>query len=221
MSYTPKIVGQLKLQFAEDMRTQNCPERCPRCESLKYKRNGYTKKGSIRYRCVSCGKSFISRSDMANDTSRKSIETWDLFVDCMLSYCSHRYAARICNISPTTSMAWRYLLFDSLEKLYSQHQIDTENQIMPNISSEEMDDLDDLHLGLDQVLQTDAEIGDQMMIPDGPDPINDSSLRVDVGRWNKIYIRNVRKYRLWQNFVKRAMESGYEKRFIVSRILKK
>lgn len=222
MPYTPKIIGQLKLQFIEDMRTKTKTlEQCPRCSSTHYKRNGYTKKGSTRYRCLGCGKSFIIRSDMANDATRKSPETWDMFVDCMIDCCSHRYAAYICNISPNTSMAWRYLLFDALEKLYVQNQIEIDDQIESEDPDDNPTNYNDLNYGSDQYPLSDGEIGDQLMIADCPTPINDGTLRVNVDRWNKVYIKNVGKYRLWQKFVKQAMESGYEKKYITNRVLKK
>lgn len=222
MSNAKKIVGQLKLQFISDMQNHvKIPDQCPRCKQTRYKRNGYTKKGSVRYRCLNCGKSFIETSDLANDLSRKSIETWDLFVDCMLRCCSHRYAAYICNISPTTSMQWRHQLFDSLEKLYLKDLIKIDG--LEDLDEEELDliDPDDIKDISENNLRSDAEIGEDLyLMQNANGSKDDSAKRVDVDGWSKVYIKNVYKYRLWQKFVKIAMETGYEKEFIGHRILK-
>lgn len=222
MSNVKKIIGQLKLQFISDMQNQvKIPDQCPRCKQTRYKRNGYTKKGSVRYRCLNCGKSFIETSDLANDASRKSIETWDLFVDCMLRCCSHRYAAFVCNISPTTSMQWRHKLFDSLETLYANDLIKIDALNAQDESELDSIDPDDLNYILKTELRSDAEIGNDLYLLQNTREQKDASAkRVDIDGWTKVYIKNVAKYRLWQKFVKIAMETGYEKDFIGHRILK-
>ena len=35
--------------------------KCPKCESQKFRLNGTTKKGTVRYRCQDCGKSWSDR----------------------------------------------------------------------------------------------------------------------------------------------------------------
>jgi transposase-like protein len=51
------------------------PEMCPFCKSLKFKKNGHTKSGVQRYRCI-CGKTFLPTTGTIFDEHRISISEW-------------------------------------------------------------------------------------------------------------------------------------------------
>ena len=118
-------------------------------------------------------------------------------------------------------MQWRHQLFDSLEKLYLKDLIKIDG--LEDLDEEELDliDPDDIKDISENNLRSDAEIGEDLYLMQNANESKDNSAkRVDVDGWSKVYIKNVYKYRLWQKFVKIAMETGYEKQFIGHRILK-
>lgn len=219
MSHIPKTVIQLKTQFFDDMKIQTLDtNKCPKCGSDHIIGNGYTCKRSKRYRCKNCQKSFVLHTDFADDGSRKSIEIWDIFVDCMLDCMSYRKAAEICGIDKNTAFRWRHQLFESLEKLYKSN---LKNIVSDTDSDEIPIDLHDLDYGYFEDVDIDSMPQDftPTSLPDHMGTRH-NVIRIHVDDWSHIYIKNAAKYRLWQKFVRDALASGHEKQYIGSRILK-
>lgn len=219
----PQAVIQLKAQFATDMNNQNSElTSCPRCHSSLFVGNGTTKIGTPRYRCRSCGKSFVLHTSKADDTSRKSIAVWDMFVDCMLDRMSYRMAAKVCGIGRNTAFRWRHQLFDSLVTLYQTGKIalpSPEELLSDDVDLYKEDDIEGLDFGLEKEPMYDGSELEQATFTETQRTPKDQ-IRVVVNGWNGVYLKNVNKYRLWEHFAKEAMASGYEKKYIGTRILK-
>lgn len=77
------------------------PSACPFCEARAVVRHGKTTKGSVRYRCRACGRTFTPRGVVSG--SRLSEETWMAFADCMVRGVPVRKSADICGVSVATA----------------------------------------------------------------------------------------------------------------------
>lgn len=77
------------------------PRACPYCEVRAVVRHGKTSKGSARYRCRACGKTFTPRGVISG--SRLSADTWMAFADCMAHGYPVRRSADVCGVSVATA----------------------------------------------------------------------------------------------------------------------
>ena len=87
---------------------------CPFCGGTHIVRNGKSR-GKQRYVCRECGKSFFVTSNSIVSGTRKGIETWEQFADCVLSSFSLRKTADICGIHYNTAFVWRHKVLDALQ----------------------------------------------------------------------------------------------------------
>ena len=92
---------------------------CPICGSIKVVCNGHQKDGKQRYKCKDCGKTFVITSNSIASGTRKSIDTWGMFVQCMVDGYSLRRCAKKCRIHKNTAFAWRHKILDSLQEVLS------------------------------------------------------------------------------------------------------
>ncbi len=90
---------------------------CPHCGSINVVRNGKRKDGTQRYICKDCGKSFICTSNSIVSGTRKDMDTWDEYIDCMMMGSSLRVTAAKCNISLKTAFVWRHKILDTLQTM--------------------------------------------------------------------------------------------------------
>ena len=82
----------------QDFRTMNCPE----CKSNKIHKNG-NKRGKQNYRCVQCGRQFITEYDQYKGYSEEfKRECLKLYVNGM----GFRAIERVKGVHNTTIMAW-------------------------------------------------------------------------------------------------------------------
>lgn len=209
-----KQVVQLKLMFAENMIKQlhSEPSKCKYCKSPKIIKFGRSGHGSSRYRCHNCLKTFVNNVGMANDNTRKDHYIWNLFIDCMLSQLSVRKAAEVCGIDKNTAFKWRHQLFDTLESLYPGH-------IDDNLNNEDLFDTN--------YLSDPDSLDNKSYLYDGFDdnhfPLEKNekySSKVNIEGWQGIEIKNANRYRKWNWFVKEAIKSGFEQKYIKDHILK-
>lgn len=89
---------------------------CPYCGGSHVKRNGHRKDGTQKYVCVSCNKSFTSKTGTIVASSRNSLEKWRKYADCMANKMSLRDTAEDCDISVRTAFMWRHKILDALAK---------------------------------------------------------------------------------------------------------
>lgn len=58
-----------------EMINSYCPVKCPYCESVEFRKNGYSKSGVQRYMCK-CGRTFLPTTGTIFDEHRISIGEW-------------------------------------------------------------------------------------------------------------------------------------------------
>lgn len=91
---------------------------CPHCQShyvVKYGRNGNVQK----FKCKDCGKIFNVSTNTILFSTKKDLETWKLFCECMINKSSLRKCAQICNINLHTAFNWRHKILDALQNMQS------------------------------------------------------------------------------------------------------
>lgn len=89
---------------------------CPHCNSIHIKRNGH--KGNVqRYLCNDCHKTFTIRTNTITTSSKKSFETWNKYIECMMNAYSVRKSAEICEINKDTAFIWRHKILDALQNM--------------------------------------------------------------------------------------------------------
>lgn len=89
---------------------------CPKCGSTEQiiKKGFY--KGKQRYRCKSCNHIFTSTSNTFLSSTKKPLETWKKYFQCLINHFSLRKTSEICGISLRTSFMWRHKILDSLRQ---------------------------------------------------------------------------------------------------------
>lgn len=103
-----KFVGELR--FSDGLV-------CPVCGCTHVVRNGKRKDGTQKYRCMECGKSFTATTNSIAAGSRKDLDTWEKFIDCMMNGFSIRKTAQYCKISKNTAFLWRHKVLDALQQM--------------------------------------------------------------------------------------------------------
>ena len=92
---------------------------CPHCQShnvVKYGRNSNVQK----FKCKDCGKIFSISTNTILFSTKKDLETWKLFCECMINKFSLRKCAQICNINLHTAFNWRHKILDALQNMQSE-----------------------------------------------------------------------------------------------------
>lgn len=97
---------------------------CPFCGSVAVSKNGKRPDGVQRYICKDCGKSFTVRSNSIVARAHKDMNTWELFIECMMNGLSLRKTAEICGINKNTAFVWRHKVLDVLQNMMSDVVLD-------------------------------------------------------------------------------------------------
>jgi len=97
----------------------NLPDRpvCAHCGSIHVVKNGH-KDGTQRYLCRDCHKTFSITNNTILYHSRKSVETWEKYFECLMNKFSLRKCAKVCNIDLSTAFIWRHKILDVLQKMH-------------------------------------------------------------------------------------------------------
>ena len=207
-----KSVSQLKIQFAQSMTTVPARwKQCPHCNSISLQKYGTTKKGSQRYKCNHCQKVSVITPKRANTISKKQFDDWSLFVDCSVQCFSLRKTAKVCHISPNTARLWREKLFDCVVSLYR------DNRNLPTHTEENRERNDDPSAQEIETLIQEIE----SFYSTNPENEKQGPIRVDVGDWHLVYLKNEPRYRLWEIFVREAMSAPNELEYIKEKTLRK
>ena len=90
--------------------------RCPHCGGDHVHKNGHRKDGSQKYRCVKCGKNFMITTNTIFQGTRKSLSTWNKYLNCMEAAKSLKETEQECDISHGTAFTWRHKLLDAMRK---------------------------------------------------------------------------------------------------------
>lgn len=97
---------------------------CPVCGSIHAVRNGHRKDGTQRYRCKSCGRSFIATTNSIISGTKKDLSTWERYIDCMMNGLSLEKTASTCGINKNTAFAWRHKILDALQNMADEVTLD-------------------------------------------------------------------------------------------------
>ena len=114
------ISSRIKAYGLEDLLTE---ERfangrvCPICGCIHIVRNGKRNDGVQRYICKDCGKSFVIKTNSITSGTRKDLDVWKKYIDCMISGLSVRKAAHVCGIHRNTAFIWRHKILDALQRV--------------------------------------------------------------------------------------------------------
>ena len=84
--------------YIEEQRFSN-GRSCPICGGTKVVRNGKRKDGVQKYCCKECGKSFVAKTSTIASGTRKSLDTWIKYIECMMNCAPVRESAERCGIS--------------------------------------------------------------------------------------------------------------------------
>ncbi|MDO5861533.1 MAG: hypothetical protein Q4Q58_01855 [Thermoplasmata archaeon] len=90
------------------------PKRCPYCECGAVVRHGKTTKGTARFRCRGCGKTFVPQGVISG--SRITVEQWMTFAECYINEDSVRKSADRCGVSVATAYRMRKRLEALIEE---------------------------------------------------------------------------------------------------------
>ena len=91
---------------------------CVYCGSVHVVRNGHRKDGTQRYLCRDCNRSFVVNANSVTANTRKDLEVWKKYIDCMMNGLSVRKSAEICGIHRNTAFIWRHKILDALQNMH-------------------------------------------------------------------------------------------------------
>lgn len=97
---------------------------CALCGCTNIVRNGHQKDGTQRYLCKDCGKSFVISSNSIVSGTRKELDIWKKYIDCMMNGLSIRKTADICGIHRNTAFIWRHKILDALQNMANLVKLD-------------------------------------------------------------------------------------------------
>ena len=89
---------------------------CPFCGSAHIVKNG-VRNGRQRFHCKECNKSFTRTHDTILHKSKKELDVWKQYINCMIQTFALRKSAKICHIRLTTAFAWRHKILDALTNM--------------------------------------------------------------------------------------------------------
>jgi len=102
----PNFSGGLSInKFVEEKRFSD-GRVCPLCGSVHVARNGHRNDGTQRFICSDYKKSFVVSVYFIVHGTKKPLETWEKYIECMLNGFSIHKSATVCHIHPDTAFIW-------------------------------------------------------------------------------------------------------------------
>lgn len=96
----------------------NEPCSCPRCKSIKIKKNGHNKNtGKQMYKCKECNKQFAQTVNTLMHSTKKDASAWMKAIECVLNRDSLSNMAKICGIHRITAFYWRHKILNRIQEL--------------------------------------------------------------------------------------------------------
>ncbi|MBO4301201.1 MAG: IS1595 family transposase [Desulfovibrio sp.] len=89
---------------------------CANCGSIHVVKNGH-KDTAQRYLCRDCGRTFAITNNTLLYCSKKPVEVWEKYFECLMNKFSLRKCAAICGIDLSTAFIWRHKILDVLQKM--------------------------------------------------------------------------------------------------------
>lgn len=94
---------------------------CPICGSSNIKKNGHNKKTKHQmYFCKDCHKQFTATHNSLIHSTKKSISTWFVAVECVLNRDKLDVMAQKCGIHKTTAFYWRHKILDRINDIVNK-----------------------------------------------------------------------------------------------------
>lgn len=90
-------------------------EKCRKCGAEHIVRFGKDKNGKQRYKCKSCGATFIETSFSTISKTRHSKQDWKRYIELMLKGATLEECAFQCGISVRTAFIWRHKILNALQ----------------------------------------------------------------------------------------------------------
>lgn len=87
---------------------------CPYCKSINIIKNGYSKKGTQRYKCKKCLLRFCDTTNTMSNNSKQNYETWKEFFCCMIDQLSIRKTAAKLGLNKNTVFSMRHKVLKAL-----------------------------------------------------------------------------------------------------------
>ena len=97
---------------------------CPHCGLVDVKKNGRTKMGHQRFRCLGCGKSFTYATRTIFHGAKLPLDTYLRYVHCMMHGMTVRESAYECRISKNAAFFLRHKILDALQEMQSNVKLD-------------------------------------------------------------------------------------------------
>lgn len=88
--------------------------RCPECGSPEAVRFGGTARGTQRYRCSECGRTYVGDGPLAG--TKLPAYKWAIFAECHARGATLREAAEECDVSLNTACRMRHRVNEMLER---------------------------------------------------------------------------------------------------------
>ncbi|MDP4091502.1 MAG: IS1595 family transposase [Bacillota bacterium] len=88
---------------------------CPKCGSSSIVKFGRNRLGKQRHRCKDCRRSFVIPSKSPLRCSKKTVQQWLLYIECMAKGMSIRESAAVVAINIKTSFYWRHKILNALK----------------------------------------------------------------------------------------------------------
>ncbi|MDP4087998.1 MAG: IS1595 family transposase [Bacillota bacterium] len=92
-----------------------CPLACPKCGGSSIVRFGRNRLGKQRHKCKECRRSFVLTSKSPLRCSKKTVQQWLLYMECMAKGMSIRESAAVVGINMKTSFYWRHKILNALK----------------------------------------------------------------------------------------------------------
>ena len=96
---------------------EKTPTTCSVDSSHKVVHYGYDRHGAQRYRCMDCKRTFTDKSQSIIANTKKPIEAWFTFIDCMYNMRPIKETEELCGVSSTAQMNWRKRFFYFLNEV--------------------------------------------------------------------------------------------------------
>ena len=100
---------------------------CPHCKNKYIVKNGKNKE-TQRYLCKTCKKSFVKSTNTPIFSSKKNLETWIKFIECLINQYSLSKISKELNIAVSTAFIWRHKILDAIREHYKCLDLSSEIQ---------------------------------------------------------------------------------------------
>lgn len=110
------LIEAIRVLIVEELTESHEMKSCPRCESSHVVKRGKTQKGSQRWLCKTCDRSFSASTMSVLLQSKLSKQTWVLYAQKMIEGASLQKLSRLCGVSLKTAWFMRMRICEAMGK---------------------------------------------------------------------------------------------------------